>query len=157
MTSEEATMTGIVVGVDRSPASLAGFRWAADEAARRGTSLLILHVVPARLDNVRSTDPVFGGYTAEQLEREHRELVAWLALELDGRAFVDVGIAVRVGDPVAELVTAGNEADLLVVTAHDGPVHRLLLGSVCRAVLDRASCPVAVVHPHRAPRRGAAA
>ncbi|MGX6448757.1 universal stress protein [Patulibacter sp. S7RM1-6] len=50
------------------------------------------------------------------------------------------------GDAVEELVDRSAELHLLVVGSRDyGPLRHVLLGSVSRPVLDRASCPVIVV------------
>jgi nucleotide-binding universal stress UspA family protein len=54
------------------------------------------------------------------------------------------------GNPVDGLVERSTELHLLVVGSRNyGPVKHILLGSVSRPVLDRASCPVLVV-----PRQG---
>jgi nucleotide-binding universal stress UspA family protein len=50
------------------------------------------------------------------------------------------------GDAAEELADRSGELHVLVVGSRDfGPVEHVLLGSVSRAVLDRASCPVIVV------------
>jgi nucleotide-binding universal stress UspA family protein len=50
------------------------------------------------------------------------------------------------GRPAQDLAARAAKADLLVVGSHrSAPLTRLFLGSVSSAVLERATCPVAVV------------
>ncbi|WP_141564482.1 universal stress protein, partial [Mycolicibacterium palauense] len=44
--AEDTHHTGVVVGVDGSPAASLAVRWAADEAALRGVPLTVVHVLP---------------------------------------------------------------------------------------------------------------
>jgi len=54
------------------------------------------------------------------------------------------------GEAAPTLLAASVEAGLLVVGARGlGAVRAGLVGSVSRSVLEKARCPVAVVHPHR--------
>ena len=59
---------------------------------------------------------------------------------------VKVKSAVARGLPQEVLVRLGERMNLLVVGAHPaGPVSRMFFGSVSVAVVEHASCPVAVV------------
>lgn len=63
--------------------------------------------------------------------------------------FPDVAVkrAVFTGRPVQALVRASQRAALLVLGSRGlGPVRRVILGSVSHGAVDRAGCPVAVVH-----------
>jgi nucleotide-binding universal stress UspA family protein len=122
----------VIVGVDTSIPGLAALRSAVAEAARRGA---VLHAARAgddfALGDVTRIDEAFaaafGGYPA--------------------------GVAVRremLFGPPAEALTrrAHRSSDLLVVGTHGrGPWRAALSGSVSRACLRRATCPVLVVPP----------
>jgi nucleotide-binding universal stress UspA family protein len=57
---------------------------------------------------------------------------------------------VRDGETVEELLEVTREADLLVLGSRGrGPVRRLVLGSVCDAIVRVAACPVLIVPPGR--------
>ena len=54
----------------------------------------------------------------------------------------------RRGDPTSQLVEASRNASLVVVGSRGrGSLRSTLLGSVSRAVAEKALCPVAVVRP----------
>jgi nucleotide-binding universal stress UspA family protein len=127
-------MTGrVVVGVDGSPAALAALTWAAGEARLRGAELVVWTVADRTGADVvtapvsrSAVDECTGGYP---LTVRH----GW-------------------GDAAAELVAAGADADLLVVGSRGrGPLTGLVLGSVSRACLAHAPCPVVVVRPQTGP------
>ena len=62
----------------------------------------------------------------------------------------DLRLTVELGKPAGALIRAGMGAELLVVGAHGrGAFSGLLLGSVSRAMLHHAPCPLAVVHDRR--------
>jgi nucleotide-binding universal stress UspA family protein len=147
---------GVVVGVDGSaPGELALLR-AAEEAARRGRPLLVVHVCPDTRDRMESaeragaggrppaapTDPGLAGAAAERL------LAASVEAVRRRHATLRVSGQVRYGvEPAAGLVQACAGAELVVVGArgHGGFVG-LLLGSVSQAMAHHAPCPVLVVH-----------
>ena len=65
-----------------------------------------------------------------------------------GERYPDVRTTVSTTPGLAahDIVTAATRADLVVVGTHQRPAaDRLLVGSVSTAVLEHASCPVAVV------------
>ena len=140
---DNRAMTGkwIVVGVDGSDRARPAVEWAVEEAQRRGAALQIVHGRPTR-----------PGYPLEQfLTIAHglvSEAVAW-ALTVD--PFVPVASQVRDVPAADALVAASERADLLVVgargcdsTASDD------LGTIARACVQRAACPVVVVRPELA-------
>ncbi|WP_377268042.1 universal stress protein [Peterkaempfera sp. SMS 1(5)a] len=133
----------VMVGVDGSPHSLRAVDWAADEAARRGTSLGLVHT---SLWDRYEPDPTDNDELAEA-----RRAVARLMAEAAGRAAarrpaVTVGTEVVADSPVPGLVEVGSRAALLVVGCRGrGGLAGVLLGSVCLQVAARSPCPVVVV------------
>jgi nucleotide-binding universal stress UspA family protein len=82
------------------------------------------------------------------VQREDDELALSEAMAGMGERYPDVRVTVRTALGLAEhdVVTAATRADLLVVGSHQRPAaDRLLVGSVSTAVLEHATCPVAVV------------
>ncbi|WP_340682580.1 universal stress protein [Amycolatopsis coloradensis] len=123
----------VVVGVDDSPAAAAALSWAAGEARLRGAELVACTVV----DSQRLRHPLhtLAGASGRSL-----------AAAAGG---YPVTVHRRVGEVADELVAAGVDADLLVVGSHGrGRLAALMLGSVSRACLAHAPCPVVVVGPH---------
>lgn len=102
---------------------------AAGLARRFGSEVTALHVAPG----------------SEQTGRGLEDLRAFLPPELGG---LRVQPSVLRGDPAAEILRAGDEADLIVLPTYgDGRLRRLLLGSVAARVLRDARCPVWSVVP----------
>jgi nucleotide-binding universal stress UspA family protein len=130
----------VVVGVDHSPASLAALAVAADQARRRGATLVALHV-HAPIDMPRG-----GAHPPDLalLEASGRH-----ALEVAAQAAgaTDVQAEVLVGHPAERLLAAARPQDLLVVGSRGrGGFAGLLLGSTSTSVAQHATCPVVVVH-----------
>jgi nucleotide-binding universal stress UspA family protein len=117
-------VNGIIVGLDRSPASAVALRWAVDHGARHGL-------------------PVTGllGWQRDTAGADIDELIA-AAVGRDN----DVGHRLSAEPEVLALVEAASDAGLVVVGAHQ---HRwlseLLHTTPCRALMRRATCPIAVV------------
>ncbi|WP_406369466.1 universal stress protein [Streptomyces sp. NBC_00647] len=129
----------LVVGIDGSEASLEAVDWAADEAARHGVPLRLLHAAPADDD---ASDLV-----AAASERAGKSAPA-----------VQLSSVVLSEDAASALVGEGRNALALVVGSRGlGGLTGLLLGSVGLAVAARADCPVVVVRggvEHRHSRFG---
>jgi nucleotide-binding universal stress UspA family protein len=145
-------MTGIVVGVDGSEGGTIALRFAVEEGRLRGwpvTAVLAWdYLDQPRADPSVAFDPSYGESHAAAYCEAH------LAGVLGDSA---AGIEKRVVNDKAApaLLDAAADAELLVVGARGlGGFKGLLLGSVSRAVVEHAPCPVAVVH---APRDGEAA
>jgi nucleotide-binding universal stress UspA family protein len=135
----------VVVGVDGSLHSVVAAHWAAAEAARRGAELLLL----AGCHHLgRAPEP---GESYAETEARARVMLASVALdEADRFPEVQVRYEAVAELPVAALLAAQKEADLLVVGSRGlGGFRGLLLGSVSRAVAGEASGPVVVVRPER--------
>lgn len=148
---------GVVVGYDGSPSATQALHWAAEEAARRGRPLTVLHAVsfhgpPASL---------FGA--GPSLASEARELSARVAEEGVRRVRSEhlvperlpVEADVELVDVTTALVDASHVADLVVVGNRGrGGVAGALLGSTAFSVTARAACPVVVVRGEDGRRPG---
>ncbi|MGW3472131.1 universal stress protein [Saccharopolyspora sp. NPDC000995] len=126
-------MRCVLAGVDGSAESATAALWAADEAVLRGVSLRLVTVV-ASGDSSQAWG--FVRSTGELCRREHRK--------------IDLAEDVVHGFPPDALVRESIDVQLLVVGSRGrGAVAETLLGSVSRAVAERASCPVVVVPQRR--------
>ena len=138
-------------GFDGSPESRRAIEWAAALARRRRVLLLALAVhTPVAFGEVSTTGAI--GYQAA-----NDALRAALVKQLDEAMTAlgyESGASGRVldGDAALELAGTSAEVDLLVLGSRGyGPVRSVLLGSVSRALVRSAACPV-VVLPRNADR-----
>jgi nucleotide-binding universal stress UspA family protein len=144
-------MPGIVVGVDGSPNSEHALDWAMREAMTRLAPLTVVavHAVPK---SYWGNIPVVGPADEpllEELRKSVEELTQRVASRLGDARPASVSIRAVSGFPVQELLTASQDADVLVVGSRGaGGFARLLIGSVSNQVVQHATCPVVVV-PHR--------
>jgi nucleotide-binding universal stress UspA family protein len=149
MAAESSSPGPVVVGIDGSEASLNALRHGIREAAWRGTTLHVVHVLsvtPAVLHLAGDVTIT----TREQAESDRAEI--WkLAEPLLDESDVDVFKAEQDGSPGDTLVAYCDEvgASVLVV----GPrgrsrVQKLLLGSTAEAAVKAANCDVLVVKTH---------
>ena len=123
----------VVVGYDGSPAAVAAIAWAAGEARLRGAELVVW-TIQGRPS--RGAQPTLAG---------RRHLVGRTRIPPVG---YPVSVRHSYGDAATALVAGCKAADLLVVGSRGrGPVGGLVLGSVSRACLAHAPCPVVVVRP----------
>ena len=136
----------IVVGVDGSPGSDAALEWAAEEAARCGAELVLVH---------GWTYPYVGVRAGAREPRDDMRLDAMRTLEASAQLASDAAPDVRTQSIISEespakaIIDAARDADLAVVgTRGHGGFAALLLGSVSRTVLQHASVPVVVVPRH---------
>jgi nucleotide-binding universal stress UspA family protein len=145
--SDEATLSGLVVGVDGSVASYAAVGWAAREATMRRLPIKLVHVVAPTL--MSSTMAPNHTITQEQ-EVKARQILD------QGRRIVDertpeappnVQPELRYAGVTATLVEASNNARMIVVGSRGlDAFGRQMLGSVSSGLLHHAHCPVAIVH-----------
>ncbi|AXI76280.1 universal stress protein [Peterkaempfera bronchialis] len=133
----------VVVGIDGSVSSLRAVDWAADEAARDGARLRLVH---ASLWDSYEPDPTDSPELA-RARRDVAELVATATGRASGRRpGIEVRAEVLPEAPVAALLGAAPEASLLVLGSRGlGGFTGLLLGSVSLQTAARATCPVVVV------------
>ncbi|MFI1106235.1 universal stress protein [Streptomyces melanogenes] len=142
----------VIAGIDGSPESRAAASWAADEAARRGLGLTLLHVwqawqaafgyAPLGAATVLPDGP--GG----EERRARRMLDEVFEQVRDGHPDVDVAAEQIPGRAVDVLLTAADEAEVLVLGSRaPSMLTGFLTGSVSMAVLARAARPVVLVRP----------
>lgn len=135
----------VVVGVDGSPLSEAALGFAFDAATARRTSLVAVHT-----------------WRDSLVDASVAPLIDWDAVEVEAREVLDewvAGWSAKHPDVAVERVVARDRpahalrersvgAQLLVVGSRGrGGVTGTLLGSVSRALLHHAACPVAIVRP----------
>lgn len=134
----------LVVGVDGSDTGLTAVDWAADEAARHGWALRIVHA--SLWERYEGVAPA---WTADRpVDQILAESIVAAAEEraLRRRSELTVTTDVLAEDAVGGLLAEGERAAALVVGSRGrSRVAGLLLGSVSLTVAARASCPVIVV------------
>lgn len=135
----------IVVGVDGSASAIDATRWAAAEAARRGTRLVLVHSYAAF-----SHGPRRGGATAAFGEAVRDQGRQWLdataEAALEVAPAVDVHTELVEGGAAEQLVGRSATAELVVLGSRGlGGFTGLLVGSIAVAVSTHALCPVVVV------------
>jgi len=146
--SARSTHPGVVVGVDGSPSSTMGVRWAAREAAMRNVPLTLVHV--SNPPAVWPAAPI-----PAELQRQHGEearkviadaiKVAEDSVADGNRPEIDSELVVAA--PVPTLIDLSKEAHMVVVGCRgQDAVQRTLLGSVSTGLVHHAHCPVAVIH-----------
>ncbi|MEU0878187.1 universal stress protein [Lentzea sp. NPDC005914] len=136
----------IVVGVDGSPSAIHAARWAAAEAARRGTRLVIVHAcepVPVHAPQVAVSTAEFGEAVRDQGRR-------WLATaEASAEVVapqVEMSTELVTGGAAEQLIGRSAAAELVVLGSRGlGGFTGLLVGSIAVAVSTHAQCPVVVV------------
>jgi nucleotide-binding universal stress UspA family protein len=130
----------VIAGIDGSPESIAAARWAAEEASRHGTDLLLIHAG----DWPVHTAP---GSTFDVHQGRIRDLLRSVAEEA---GYDHPGLTVRtttVADGARQgLIQAGGLARMLVLGSRGlGAFRGLLVGSTALAVAANAPCPVVLV------------
>ena len=143
----------IVVGLDDSEASLAALRWAAGEAAAHQAPLIAVHVLDPRS---RGFAPYarHGSDEADELGARVLPDDTAAARKLIAASGVNPTLDVfEVGVPSQVLVRCAVGARMLVLGHGDQHRHRdgetfqhgPVLGSIARACMARATCPVVVI------------
>ncbi|MFC8900153.1 universal stress protein [Streptomyces cinereoruber] len=131
----------IVVGLDGTEQADAAAEWAAQEAEARGIGVLLVHV------REPSPEALLPFVSREPVESWAEELLARTAAALrERRPGLPVATRLLPPDPVAGLVAAAREADLLVLGSRAlGGVGGYLVGSVGMTVAGRVEVPVVLV------------
>lgn len=144
----------VVVGVDDSDEARQAAGWAADEAVRRGTGLMLVSAYSVPHRGLLAYDVVSDDFAATLRTRQqelHREIAAGL---LARHPAVPITSAVETGHPVDVLLGRSAGAALLVVSTRErGRFRRVIGGSVALALAGHASVPVAVIRPGTAGER----
>jgi nucleotide-binding universal stress UspA family protein len=146
-------MPGIVVGVDGSANSRHALEWAVREAALSGKPLTVLTVneVAASFWTGNPITVPADAVTVEHAREAASDLVDKAVSELGGSRPASVTVKAVNGFAADELISASQEADLLVVGARGGAqgwggmAHHTPIGSISNKVLHHAECPVVVV------------
>ena len=138
-----------VVGIDGSAASKVALDWAARDAAMRGVSLKLVHVLTSPGLSAFPEVPMPPGYLKWQQDESHRllESARETAVQATGGTAIEISSEIVSGATVPTLVEASAAAGLLVVGCRgQGALRRGLLGSVSTGVVHHAMSPVAVIH-----------
>ena len=131
----------IVVGVDGSPASQAALDWGMEEARLRKGQVIVL----ASWAYPYVTDAAGQAWDYTGFERDARLILDGELRRADDPAVPVTGRLVE-GNPVAALVEASREADLLIVGSRGlGGFSGMLLGSVSAQLAHHARCPVLII------------
>lgn len=147
--SAPISYSGILVGVDGSPASKYAVDWAARDAVMRNIPLSIVHAIKP-IGMTLAQVPIPTGFAAWQQEQAQKFIDD--AIEIARRSTPDGGPTqveseVLLSPVVPTLVDLSKEAQMVVVGSRGrGPLARTFLGSVSSALIRHAHCPVAVIH-----------
>lgn len=133
----------VAVGVDGCTGSIGAIHYAVAEAARRRTSLCLIHVMPLALPSWSAPAVV----VFPELREAATSILAD-ALEIARKADPSVHVVTRLdhGSRAARLIANAQDAQLLVVgreTQHG--INRVLFGATTLAVASRAASAVIVV------------
>jgi nucleotide-binding universal stress UspA family protein len=129
------TDRSIIVGVDGTSTGLRAVAWAAEEALLRRRPLRLVHAAPY----LGTPDDPTGRGRADAVLTRARTVAHQIAPELS------TDVAVLPDPPVAALIDASADAELLVIGMIGGSGPEIVLGSVTLDITTGAHCPVAVV------------
>lgn len=140
-------MPGIVVGVDGSEHTRPVLEWAAREAGLRNTSLTVITVWQVAGNHWTGHAEVYPSDQAEtEKMRQAAEAATQKAVDAAGSAPASVTVRAVSGIAAQELISASNDADLVVVGSRGGGgFARLMMGSTSNQVVAHSAAPVAVV------------
>lgn len=147
--SAPTSHSGVLVGVDGSPAAKYAVDWAARDAAMRNTRLTLVHAVRP----IGLTLPPLPAPTAfSRWQVEQGQKILDEAVEIARRTTPEGGPAeieseLLFSPVVPTLVDLSKDAQMVVVGSRGrGLLARSLLGSVSSSLIRHAHCPVAVIH-----------
>ena len=145
---KEQAMPGIVVGVDGSAHSQPALEWAMNEAAVRDVPLTVLAVHQVAASYWTGSPIVYPADTpeAEKARQAAEEAVRQTAARLGAASPASVTVRAVNGVAAQELISAAEDADLVVVGRRGGGGFAgLMMGSVSSQVSHHAACPVVVI------------
>ena len=130
----------IVVGADGSPHGNAALQWAIDHAV----------LVDGAVTAVFAWQVPFlgmpGAFDRDELEKAAKDYLTDTVSAVAPSPPVALWTVVAEGDATEALITASEEADLLVLGSRGrNPFKGLLLGSVCQGAAASTKCPVVIV------------
>jgi len=141
--------SGVLVGVDGSPAAKYAVDWAARDAAMRHVPLALVHAVRP----IGPTLPplpapaAFARWQVEQAQTILDDAVEIARRSTPDGGPTDIESELLFSPVVPSLVDLSKEAQMVVVGSRGrGPLMRSLLGSVSSSLIRHAHCPVAVIH-----------
>jgi nucleotide-binding universal stress UspA family protein len=146
-------MSGIVVGVDGSANARYALEWAVGEAAVKHAPLTVLTVneVAASFWTGNPVTVPADEILLETARKEATELTDTILAGLGNSRPASITVKAVNGFAADELISASEDADVLVVGArggahfHGGMASHSPIGSISNKVLHRAQCPVVVV------------
>lgn len=150
----------IVVGVDGSKGSQEALRWAQREAELHGSRI---HAVRAWEPYAGAWASPLGGFPAAAWSHSDAahdalaELEKFIDRTIDGHNGVVVEASSVIGNPARMLmeIAERDQAEMLVVGSRGlGGFGRLMLGSTSEQCATHAHCPVMIVRPVEAPKKG---
>ncbi|NNE95179.1 MAG: universal stress protein [Acidimicrobiales bacterium] len=135
----------IIVALDSSSGARSVLEWTLDQADSTDEVIALSVWNVTLLGGLENPFANLHDAQVEAAARVNRLVEAVSRSRWDNhRTAIPVRVDVRHGDPVAELVDASNDADLIVLgNAHHSGLGEL--GSVARAVIRGAQCAVAMV------------
>jgi nucleotide-binding universal stress UspA family protein len=136
----------VLVAMDFSDHASHALGWGASLAGRYGARIILLHVIPATVEEVATH--------GSEWEQVIIDLTAKVEAQLEEIALTDlkehlpVDVKVAVGKPAEEILRVAREdtVDLIIMGTHGHTgLHHFLLGSTAETVLRTAPCPVFMV------------
>ncbi|HYO03529.1 MAG TPA: universal stress protein [Mycobacterium sp.] len=153
VTPKSNNRSGIVVGVDGSPAATSAVQWAAHDAELRNAPLTLVHVLTTTAGTWLGT-PLPADWTSGQQEwgRHVIDEAVKVVRESCVRPTVQINRETPSGGIVSALAALSKNAELVVVGRRGtGKSRGRPMGSVSSAVVHHAHCPVAVIHDEDPP------
>ena len=134
----------VIAGMDGTQESLAALQWAAKEAVRRDTRLVLFHA--CQFEGPESRHPELPEDSELLLEHVYRWNRHAAELARGIAPGVEVELRIRLGFAPDLLLAESLTAALIVLGAHGlGGLRGALIGSVALTVAAKADCPVVVV------------
>ena len=141
-------MPGIVVGVDGSDHSRQVLEWAVREAGLRKASLTVLTVWQVAGNHWTGHPEVYpaDAAEAEKMRQAAEEATNKVVDAVGAPGPASVTVRAVSGIAAQELISASNDADLVVVGARGGGgFAQLMLGSTSHQVVSHSAAPVVIV------------